>query len=460
MPDPTTPVEPDALIQPTVNVTPGGRIHGQIRVPGSKSLTNRAMIIAAMARSTDGKPSVIRGALASEDTEVMIDSLRRIGVRIEPAGPSDWSVAADNPSAVKDNDAPVKDLYIANSGTSVRFLTAMLSAIGGRYRLCGVDRMHARPIGDLIDALQPVVNGTVAAISDGRCPPVEIDSHGWNHNDLSVAGNVSSQYLSGLMMAAGGCPFDSTNARPRTIQIDGQLVSRPYVDMTAAVMRSFGCNVQSHDDQIIVPPGGYRRTDYDIEPDASAASYFWAAAAITGGAVTVTGLTRDALQGDVGVVDVLEQMGCRVDDDQNGITVTGGHLRGIDVDMNAISDTVQTVAPVALFADSPTRIRGVAHNRFKETDRIGDLATELRKFGSKITEHDDGLTIDPIDPDATGNVTLDTYDDHRMAMGLSLIGLRRPNVWIQNPACTKKTYPDYFADLATLAGRHWNWHSE
>ena len=162
----------------------------------------------------------------------------------------------------------------------------------------------------------------------------------------------------------------------------------------------------------------------------------------------------------VGVVDVLEQMGCRVDDDQNGITVTGGHLRGIDVDMNAISDTVQTVAPVALFADSPTRIRGVAHNRFKETDRIGDLATELRKFGSKITEHDDGLTIDPIDPDATGNVTLDTYDDHRMAMGLSLIGLRRPNVWIQNPACTKKTYPDYFADLATLAGRHWNWHSE
>lgn len=431
-----------------VNVTPTGPINGRIRVPGSKSLTNRALIIASMASGT----STLCGCLASEDTAVMIDSLRRIGIEVRQTATDQISIQNASVAFAKRTAADLTiDLSIANSGTSVRFLTAMLSAVGGNYRLAGVDRMHARPIGDLIDAITPLIDGKISAISPGQCPPVTMQSDGWNDQPVRVAGGVSSQYLSGLMMAA------AVSKARREILIQGELVSRPYVEMTAAVMRNFGATVTSHDDRYVVESGGYRGTRYDIEPDASAASYFWAAAAITGGSVTVEGLTRSALQGDVGVVDVLEEMGCKVEHLANGITVTGSNLRGVDVDMNSISDTVQTIAPVALFADSPTRIRGVAHNRFKETDRIGDLAIELRRFGSVVEEHDDGLTIHPIDQTQTADVAVQTYHDHRMAMGMSLIGLRRPGVWITNPSCTGKTYPEYFADLQFLAGRSWNW---
>lgn len=445
----------DGVSTAVVNVSPTGPLLGRVRVPGSKSLTNRALIVASMARGQ----SLLSGCLASEDTAVMIDSLRQIGINVEWTGSHQISVRnADPATTPRRSTDPPTDLYIANSGTSVRFLTAMLSAIGGHYQLSGVDRMHARPIGDLVDAIEPVMSGTIAAQSPGKCPPVRIQSDRWNDQPLRVAGGVSSQFLSGLMMAAGGA------AKPRAIIIDGTLVSRPYVDMTAAVMRDFGVDVTGQTDRYVIESGQYTGTDYDVEPDASAASYFWAAAAITGGKVTVDGLSRAALQGDVGVVDVLEQMGCTVDNDSSSITVTGGDLRGVDVDMNAISDTVQTIAPVALFADSPTRIRGVAHNRFKETDRIGDLANELRKFGSRIDEHEDGLTIHPIDSNNTGpnntnrdRVSIETYHDHRMAMGMSLVGLRRENVWITNPSCTGKTYPEYFADLEHLAGRAWHW---
>ncbi len=248
-------------------------------------------------------------------------------------------------------------------------------------------------------------------------------------------------------------------ARPVTLQIDGELVSKPYVEMTTAVMQSFGAEVEAIDDGYQIA-GRYVGTDYEIEPDASAASYFWCAAAITGGRVTVEGLNRDALQGDVGVVEVLRQMGCDVSMDDRSTTVTGGRLRGVDVDMNAISDTVQSVAMVALFADGPTRIRGVAHNRFKETDRIGDLAIELRKLGAKVREHEDGLTIHPLGDVAmtrTDPVRLATYEDHRMAMSFSLAGLRLRNVEIENPACTAKTYPNYWADLQRLIGRPHRW---
>ncbi|MEM6690462.1 MAG: 3-phosphoshikimate 1-carboxyvinyltransferase, partial [Planctomycetota bacterium] len=210
----------------------------------------------------------------------------------------------------------------------------------------------------------------------------------------------------------------------------------------------------------IVAGGGYTGTHYVIEPDASAASYFWAAAAITGGKVKVCGLTRQALQGDVGFVDVLGRMGCDVSEASDGITVEGRPLRGIDVDMNAISDTVQTLAIVALFAEGPTRVRGVAHNRFKETDRIGDLACELRKLGGVVEEHEDGLTIHPTNtPDGEESVILDTYHDHRMAMSLSLAGLRRSGVQISNPSCTSKTYPNYFHDLEALTGTSHIWRS-
>ncbi|MCH7686232.1 MAG: 3-phosphoshikimate 1-carboxyvinyltransferase, partial [Planctomycetes bacterium] len=230
--------------------------------------------------------------------------------------------------------------------------------------------------------------------------------------------------------------------------IEGELVSKPYVEMTLAVMSAFGCHVKSDQPgSYRVEPQSYRARDYDIEPDASAASYFFAAAAITGGEVTIEGLSRDSVQGDIGFVDVLEQMGCRVDRKPDSITVHGSKLRGIDVDMNAISDTAQTLAAVAVFAEGPTRLRNVAHMRHKETDRIAAVATELRRLEIEVEEHFDGLTIHPgpIQP-----ATIQTYDDHRMAMSFALIGLRFPGIRIAEFGCTAKTYPHYFDDLQKL----------
>lgn len=480
----------------SVEVVPGGPVVGSIRPPGSKSLTNRALMCAAMATGDgDAGTSTLTGALVSEDTEVMIDSLGKIGVRVQSSQGGRHLTVQGRQNGVVD-DGPAQKLFIANSGTTIRFLTAGLSAMGGRFDLVGVPRMHERPIGDLVDAIAPVLDGTIRAMSPGihssrihssgtdssglnssaACPPVEIRSRGWTGAPITVAGGVSSQFLSGLMMAA---PASRATANGSTqIRVRGELVSRPYVAMTAAVIRAFGGTVTetagrmveegaaSEPNDAIDPNdigdhfdigGQYRGTNFAIEPDASAASYFWAAAAITGGEVTVEGLSLDALQGDVAFVHVLERMGCTLTAAADALTISGGPLKGVDVDMNAISDTVQTLAVVALFADGPTRVRGVAHNRYKETDRIGDLACELRRLGARVDEHDDGLTIHPLDQNAAVTpVRLRTYHDHRMAMSLALAGLRIPRVQIDDPACTAKTYPDYWADLERLTRRsHW-----
>jgi 3-phosphoshikimate 1-carboxyvinyltransferase len=284
-----------------------------------------------------------------------------------------------------------------------------------------------------------------------------IESTGWKNTKVSVTGSVSSQYLSGLLMAA------PSTYETIQIAIDGELVSKPYVEMTLALMRSFGARVEPSGAQGYVVDSNYSYVgrDYPIEPDASAASYHWAAAAITGGSVTVKGLSRSALQGDVGFIDVLAKMGCKVEESEEGITVSGRATHGIDIDMNAISDCVQTLAVVALFAEGRTTVRGVGHNRFKETDRIGDLARELRKFGAEVVENEDGLTIVPprFDTHQIPSIVVDTYDDHRMAMSFALAGLRLPGVKISNPACTAKTYPNYFADLECLIGRAHSWSS-
>ncbi|WP_146517324.1 3-phosphoshikimate 1-carboxyvinyltransferase [Rubripirellula amarantea] len=440
---------------PAVTVIPGGPVHGTIRPPGSKSLTNRALICAAMAEGA----SKLTGALSSEDTEVMIEALRAIGVEINVTDGGQTLLV--DPAMRARCDDEIAELFIANSGTSIRFLTAALSAFGGRYRLVGVPRMHARPIGDLVSAISEVIDGTINAESTGGCPPVMIESHGWSGSSMSVAGNVSSQFLSGLMMAAP-LSLGSQNVAPIELHVTGELVSRPYIDMTADVMESFGGRVVLDDlssqGKVVIERRPYQGTDYSIEPDASAASYFWAIAAITGGEVTVEGLSPSAMQGDVGFVDVLEKMGCVVKRRSDSITVLGQPLHGVDIDMNSISDTVQTLAVVALFATGPTRVRGVAHNRFKETDRIGDLACELRKLGALVEEHSDGLTITPAsDWRSHAGATLETYHDHRMAMSLSLAGLKMRNVKILDPACTSKTYPEFFHDLETLIGRSHHW---
>ncbi len=418
-------------------------LRGRIRVPGSKSITNRALICAAMARGT----SHLAGVLDSEDTRVMVEAWVALGLAV------DWDKTAKTINITGCNGQPPHpygELHIANSGTSIRFLTAVLAATRGEYILDGVPRMRERPIGDLIDGLREL-GANVVSLNDEHpdCPPVRVVANGLRGGVGNVAGDVSSQFLSGMMMAS---PYAT---KPVVIRVVGDLVSKPYVDMTAAVMKSFGVELRVTQgsrglEYVVDSPQSYKGCDYAIEPDASAASYFLGAAAITGGSMRIDGLSFDALQGDVQFARVLEKMGCRVSSGVDFIEVSGRASRGIDIDMNSISDTVQTLAAVALFADGPTRVRGVAHNRHKETDRIGDLACELRRLGAEVDEHEDGLTIHP---SSLKGVDLKTYRDHRMAMSLSLVGLVVPGVRILDPKCTEKTYPEFFEDMGGVLGQ-------
>ncbi len=429
---------PELLITPLASPP-----NATVSVPGSKSITNRALVLAAM--SPHG--CRVLNALRSEDTEVMVDCLRRLGFEVR----ADWDHGAvdidprNSAEVIEDGDwipAGRADLFVGNSGTTVRFLTAMLALGEGTYRLDGVPRMRERPIRDLIVALRQLGVDVYSENGDG-CPPVVVNANGLRGGRVVVRADVSSQFLSGLMLAA---PF----ARGDTvIEIDGPLVSEPYVGMTVGVLQAFGLEIHLDGPRAYRIPGRQTQgvTSYTVEPDASSASYFFAAAAITGGRVTVEELTTKSLQGDVRFVDLLEEMGCTVVRDQYDLTVHGGPLRGIDADMNDISDTVMTLAAVALFADGPTVIRNVAHVRHKETDRLAAVAAELRKLGAEVEERPDGLTIHP--RPLTG-CALDTYNDHRMAMSLALVGLKVPGVVIRDPGCVAKTYPGFWQDLEAL----------
>ena len=414
-------------------------VNASITPPGSKSLTNRALMIAAM---TAGK-STLTGALDSDDTIAMLDSLQRLGVEAS----HDAASATMTVEGVGGNfPNKTAELFIGNSGTSIRFLTAMLGFAGGKYKLDGIERMHERPIGPLVDAIQNL-GGGIAALSPNNCPPVQIDGQAILGGEVTLSGSLSSQYLSGLLMAS---PLAQETV---ALQIDGPLISKPYVQMTCEVMKAFGVQVDADEtaNRFVIPAGQqYKATDYAIEPDASAASYFWAVPAILGGKATIHGLTEDALQGDVGFVRCLEKMGCDVGFSKNSISVSGPAKHGINIDMADVSDTVQTLSAVALFVDGPTTVTNVAHNRVKETDRIGNLAIELRKFGVQVDEHPDGLTIHPA---PLNGATIETYDDHRMAMSLSLVGLKQPGVEILNPGCVSKTYPNFFADLKAFVAQ-------
>jgi len=418
-----------------IQVQPSGPIHASIRPPGSKSLTNRALVCAALAKGE----SILSGALDSEDTRVMIEALRQLGVEVEcDAKAKTIRVAGCNgrPPATQSN------LFAANSGTTIRFLTALVTLTQGLFRLDGTPRMRERPIQDLLDALNQLGANTKCELGNG-CPPVLVEASGLPGGSAAIAGDISSQFLSALLMAAP-CAKNSVE-----LILRGRLVSQPYVTMTIAVMKAFGVSVEVQSNRFFVNTGqGYQGREFHIEPDASAASYFFAAAAITGGKITVEGLSHHSVQGDVAFCDCLEKMGCTVEYAENAITVSGKRLHGIEVDMNAISDTVQTLAAVALFADGPTTITGVAHIRHKETDRIHALAGELRKIGAAVDERPDGLRITPGKLRAA---KIETYDDHRMAMSLALVGLKVPGITILNPECTEKTYPDFFEDLTRLA---------
>lgn len=434
----SAPTYPDRLpIQPV-----DFPLAGTVEVPGSKSITNRALILAALS----GEKVILERPLDSEDTHVMVGALRTLGVMVEQ-GETEWTV--HRPKGASFLPVDHADLFVANSGTSMRFLTAFVSLARGRFRLDGIPRMRERPIQDLLDALRQLAVDAVSETGNG-CPPVIIDANGLGGGTVRIRGDVSSQFLSALLMAAPLAREDVT------IEVEGDLVSLPYVTMTIEMMRHFGANVETPAPNVFLIPSGagyHPPGRYLIEPDASAASYFLAAAAITGGTVRVRGLNRSSLQGDVHFADCLARMGCNVNDvslpDSEGLAleVQAGPLRGIDVDMNAISDTVMTLAAVACFADGPTTIRNVAHIRHKETDRIAALATELRRLGARVAEHADGLTIHP---GSLHGAEVDTYNDHRMAMSLALIGLKVDGVVINNPGCVAKTYPGFFDDLGRL----------
>lgn len=424
---------------------------GKVRPPGSKSITNRALVLGAL--SSHVRPVELEGVLFSEDTELMMKALRQLGFEVR-AEPEDARVLVGVTGGSPIIPVAEAELYCGNSGTTMRFLTAMVSIGQGRYRLDGVPRMRQRPIQDLLNALQQLGVEAVSELGTG-CPPVRIVSNGWrNGAQVDIRGEISSQFISGLLLAA---PWSGAQV---TVRLAGPLVSEPYVAMTLTMLRQFGATVQERDVEdgekgkslpqrsFFIPvqqPCG--RSEYAIEPDATAATYWWAAAAITGGSVTVTGLGPESLQGDVQFVDVLERMGCRVERQAQAIAVHGGPLRGVDADMNAISDTVMTLAAVACFAEGPTRIYNVAHIRQKETDRLAALACELRRLGIEVIEWEDGLEIRPRPMLGT---LVETYDDHRLAMSLALIGLRVPGVVIANPGCVAKTYPEFFEELDRL----------
>ena len=407
-------------------------VSGSIRPPGSKSITNRALICAAAA----GDKSVLQNALDSEDTQVMVTALNQLGLDVRWEGPN---LLVDG--GVERIKEPESEIFVANSGTTIRFLGALLAGVGGTFRLNGVARMEERPIKDLVDALRQL--GVDAKCSETGCPPLWFASHGFHHSNCTIKGDISSQYLSGMLMAA---PLAS-NAL--SISVDGDLVSVPYIDITLEVMNTFGVSVRcdQYREFMIPATSTYRGTVYDIEPDASAASYFFALAAITQGEITVSGLGKNAIQGDIAFVECLEAMGCEVEYAESSITVIGKPLKGIDVDMNAISDTVPTLGVVALFANGTTNIRNVEHVRHKETDRITDLARELIKLGADVDERTDGLSITPVKMNAA---EIETYNDHRMAMSFAVAGTMIDGVTIHDPACCEKTYPKFFDDLVEL----------
>jgi len=417
-------------------------LQAAVNIPGSKSLTNRALLLASLAA---GK-TCITNALFSDDTYYFANALQTLGfeVRLDQA---DHAMTVTGLGGRIPADRA--RLLIGNAGTAARFLAAFLTLGQGEFILDGDARMRERPIGDLVFALKQLGARLEAT---HQCLPVKITASGLPGGRSQVAGNISSQFLSALLMVA------PCARQPVEICLSTALSSKPYVDMTIAMMQDFGVTVsRSGYHCFFIPLTPYRPAGsglqpvptYPIESDASSASYFFAAPAVCGGTVRVQNLSRHSRQGDIAFLDILEQMGCRTASGDHHIEVTGsGSLRGVDVDLGDIPDTAQTLAVLAPFAGTPTRIHGIASARLKETDRIHATCIELQRLGVSVEERADGMTIHPCR--TFRPATVQTYNDHRMAMAFSLIGLRVPGITIDNPACVSKTFPDFFEVLGSL----------
>ncbi len=407
-------------------IKPHGPINATLTLPGSKSYTHRALMAAALATGE----SVLTNALTAEDTELTARALAQLGAGL------DWQGTTIRVTGRGGRWQPVSDpIYLGNSGTSMRFLTALVALGEGEYLLTGTERLCQRPLGELLDALGQV---GVRAISENGddCPPVRVTG-GLTGGRAQLSGGTSSQYLSALLF------IGPLAAKGIEIEITGDLVSKPYVDLTLEVLGDFGISYYREGYRHFQLPGGqcYLPQNYEIEADASSASYFWAAAALTGGRVTITNLSLESSQGDAAFPRVLERLGCTVSEDPQGLTLQGGPMQGITVDMATMPDLVPTLAVLAAFARGQTVITGVAHLRHKESDRLAAVAAELTKLGIEARETGDGLVIRGGEP---RGAAIATYNDHRIAMSFAVAGLRAPGMAIIDPDCVAKSFPNFW----------------
>ena len=423
---------------------PVRHVEGQISLPGSKSLSNRILLLAALARGD----TRITNLLKSDDVDHMLRALGKLGLDLKPQPDGSLLVhGAGGLFSAPDPGAPL-ELFLGNAGTAMRPLCAALALSQGDFRLTGEPRMYERPIDDLVDALRL---GGAEITYEGRSgfPPLLVSGRPGHGPRLRIRGHQSSQFLTALLLVA---PF---YAGGLTIAVEGDLVSVPYVHITLELMRRFGVTVENREDREFIIPAGSAYTSPGsvlVEGDASSATYFLAAAAIRGGPVTVHGVGTDSLQGDKAFADVLAAMGALVQMEKDRVTISRGDLKGIDADLNHIPDAAMTIAVTALFARGPTTIRNIHNWRLKETDRLDAMARELRKTGAEVEEGHDFLRITPPEQLRDGAV-IDTYDDHRMAMCFSLVCLGGVSVTINDPGCTSKTFPGYFSLLETLVQR-------
>lgn len=422
-----------------LTLNPINKINGEVFLPGSKSLSNRALLIAALAKGT----TKITNLLVSDDIKHMLNALTSLGINYELS-------ECGTECSIVGNDgffetAQALELYLGNAGTAMRPLCAALAASKGEFILTGEPRMKERPIGHLVDALAQL-NADVEYLENKDYPPVKIKGSELNGDTVSIDGSISSQFLTAILMIT---PLLKTDTQ---IEIEGELVSKPYIDITLNIMQRFGVVVQNNNYQSFTVRGNqtYQAVErYMVEGDASSASYFLAAGAIKGGEVTVHGVGKLSVQGDKHFADVLEKMGADVIWHDESITVKGKPLTAVDMDMNHIPDAAMTIATTALFAKGTTTIRNIYNWRVKETDRLSAMATELRKVGAEVVEGEDFISVTPTD--SLIHADIDTYDDHRVAMCFSLVALSDTPVTINDPKCTSKTFPDYFDKLAQVS---------
>ena len=437
---------------PSIQIGPFKRAQGSIILPGSKSISNRALLLAALSTGT----TTLKNLLDADDTKVMRNALRQLGLSIADR--------ANNVCVVEGCGGLFAvrkaDLFMGNAGTAIRPLTAALAMQGGDYRLSGVARMHERPIRDLVDGLRQVGAQIDYELQDGY-PPIQISAADIQIQDVvKVRGDVSSQFLTALLMA-----LPLVAVQPVRIEVVGELISRPYIDITLKLMARFGVNIACPDTQSFVIPAKTSDVVYkspgelSVEGDASSASYFLALGAIGSGPVRVLGVGKDSIQGDVAFADALALMGANITAGEDWIEVSGvknasGKLNGITIDCTEIPDAAMTLAVAALFAEGPTRLNNIASWRVKETDRITAMATELRKLGATVQEGADYIVVNAPSPSEWQSPSqgIDTYDDHRMAMCFSLAAFGPNALLINDPNCVAKTFPTYFAEFAKVVG--------